>query len=271
MTGTTGALRFRSRRERSRRYDGRCARPRVFGGLKARGFDVSYTYHADAIFGVHFPEAVEELERICGAIGAPMSELMGSGGGEAQVTQRLRRNLAACGWLKTNFDVQKSINDQTTFATSHEVDHVKRFPAGTIALEIEWNNKDPFFDRDLENFQRLHADGAISAAIVITRGKSLQDGIEERIRRFAIAHGLDSFEALQAFGIVRTGRQRRDMESTMRRGGLSFADALARHFKSDKFGESTTHWEKLRTRFARGVGSPCPLVGIGIPLDVVSD
>src|SRR5262249_14440838 len=37
------------------------------------------------------------------------------------------------------------------------------FPAGTIALEIEWNNKDPFFDRDLENFKRLHSDGAISS------------------------------------------------------------------------------------------------------------
>jgi Restriction endonuclease BglII len=33
---------------------------------------------------------------------------------------------------------------------------------GVVALEIEWNNKDPFFDRDLENFKRLHAEGAIS-------------------------------------------------------------------------------------------------------------
>ena len=24
-----------------------------------------------------------------------------------------------------------------------------------IALEIEWNNKDPFFDRDLENFKAV--------------------------------------------------------------------------------------------------------------------
>jgi hypothetical protein len=35
------------------------------------------------------------------------------------------------------------------------------FLPGVLALEIEWNN--PFFDRDLENFKRLHANGAISA------------------------------------------------------------------------------------------------------------
>ena len=46
-----------------------------------------------------------------------------------------------------------------------EVDHVRSFERCRIALEIEWNNKDPFYDRDLENYKRLHADGAISVAI----------------------------------------------------------------------------------------------------------
>ncbi|HSV23752.1 MAG TPA: BglII/BstYI family type II restriction endonuclease [Xanthobacteraceae bacterium] len=41
-----------------------------------------------------------------------------------------------------------------------------------MALEIEWNNKDSFFDRDLENFKRLHADGAISVGIIVMRGHS---------------------------------------------------------------------------------------------------
>ena len=46
-------------------------------------------------------------------------------------------------------------------AISHEIDHVKKFDKFMLALEIEWNTEDPFFDRDLENFKRLHADGAI--------------------------------------------------------------------------------------------------------------
>ena len=49
-------------------------------------------------------------------------------------------------------------------------------------LEIEWNNKDPFFDRDLENFQRLHALGAISLGVLVTRGASLQAALPGIVR-----------------------------------------------------------------------------------------
>ena len=66
--------------------------------------------------------------------------------------------------------IEKRINERTTFAQTHEVDHVRVTREGKIALEIEWNNKDPFFDRDLENFSRLHGDGGISAGIIVTRG-----------------------------------------------------------------------------------------------------
>ncbi len=57
---------------------------------------------------------------------------------------------------------------------SHEIDHFHPTDEGTFALEIEWNNKDPFFDRDLENFKRLHAEGVISVGAIVTRGSELQ-------------------------------------------------------------------------------------------------
>jgi hypothetical protein len=44
-----------------------------------------------------------------------------------------------------------------------------------IALEIEWNNKDPFFDRDLNNFRLLFDLRAISVGVIITRTDELQD------------------------------------------------------------------------------------------------
>ncbi len=52
-------------------------------------------------------------------------------------------------------------------------------------MEIEWNNKDPFCDRDLENFKRLHADGVISIGVIITRRNSLQDAFRQVIENFA--------------------------------------------------------------------------------------
>jgi hypothetical protein len=44
-----------------------------------------------------------------------------------------------------------------------------------VALEIEWNNKDPFYDRDLNNFRLLFDLRAISAGVIITRCDDLQD------------------------------------------------------------------------------------------------
>lgn len=41
---------------------------------------------------------------------------------------------------------------------THKIDCYKN----RVALEIEWNNKDPFFDRDLNNFRLLFDSRAIT-------------------------------------------------------------------------------------------------------------
>ncbi len=43
-----------------------------------------------------------------------------------------------------------------------------------VALEVEWNNKDPFYDRDLNNFRLLFELRAIDVGIIITRCSELQ-------------------------------------------------------------------------------------------------
>jgi Restriction endonuclease BglII len=241
----------------------------VLQRLQRRGFDLRFTYHADAILSVEFPMAALELCNIAREIKIPISELVSGGGGETKLTQRLRRKFTESGWPGRNFEIKKSINDQVTQATSHAVDHVKEFPSGTIVLEIEWNNKDPFFDRDLENFNRLHADGAISLGVILTRGSSLQDGIEGLIRQYAHAYKIDSDEKLQKLGIERTRRQLELVRQRVAKGQVTYTDAWAKSFKDDKFGMATTHWSKLMDRLDRGMGSPCPIVAIGIPLSVV--
>jgi hypothetical protein len=44
-----------------------------------------------------------------------------------------------------------------------------------VALELEWNNKDPFFDRDLNNFRLLFDLRAIDVGIILTRASELQN------------------------------------------------------------------------------------------------
>ena len=141
-----------------------------------------------------------------------------------------------------------------------------------MALEIEWNNKDPFFDRDLENFKRLHAEGAISAGILVTRGAALQSKLRELVRRFAELRAIDAFVDLEKYGVEPTRRQRTEVEkrTKRKRQPLSFRDAWTEHFVSDKFGTATTHWTKLADRISRGVGNPCPLLAIGLPESIVT-
>jgi hypothetical protein len=156
-------------------------------------------------------------------------------------------------------------------ALSHEIDHVKAFgpDSSVFALELEWNNKDPFFDRDLESFKRLHAEGAVSVGGLITRGDSLQAGIRVLLRRFADDHGINGLDQLDAFGYSPTRRQRNLIATRAERTG-DFRQAWVDAFASDKFGEATTHWRKLQDRVLRGVGNPCPLVLIGIPAGSVT-
>lgn len=43
-----------------------------------------------------------------------------------------------------------------------------------MALEIEWNNKEPFCDRDLTNFRLLCDLRTVSVGIIVTRSDELQ-------------------------------------------------------------------------------------------------
>ena len=243
----------------------------TLGALRAAGFDVMTSNHAEAILGVDFAPQLAELTEACAAFRLTRAELIGSGGGEAAFTQRLRRTLSKAGWRKHNFQVETIIDGARRASVGHEVDHVRRTPRGTLALEIEWNNKDPFFDRDLESFQRLHALSAISVGAVVTRGASLQDALGEEVRAFIEARGIEGEASLIAFGMKdRTARQREAVARGVA-AGRPFADAFARQFVADKFGPSTTHWSKLADRVARGVGNPCPMLLIGLPRAALLD
>lgn len=237
--------------------------------LQESGFQVALQSHAKAILGVDFPDALTELAGVLLGMSIPIEEIVGSGGGESKGTQRLRRGLAELGWSKVNFTIEKRINGVARESISHEVDHVRTFQNGVIALEIEWNNKDPFFDRDLENFKRLHAEGAISVGVIVTRGASLQSELLPLVRRFAEERGIATLEDVRRIGLNPTPRQQADFGRRVK-AGASFADAWAQGFVQDKYGAATTHWRKLEDRVHRGVGNPCPLLLIGLPSSIVT-
>ncbi|MCR8726247.1 BglII/BstYI family type II restriction endonuclease [Frigidibacter sp. ROC022] len=243
----------------------------MLSALRSQGFDVVAKNHAEAILAYEFPDELAGLVAALTEVRIPVAELIGSGGGEAQSTQRMRHRLSAAGWVKHNFRIETTVDGVPRGdGTTHEIDHILRGPKGTLALEIEWNNKDPFFDRDLENFQRLHAQSVISVGMIVTRGAALQGGMTATIQSYLDQAGISSEAQLYDLGMKeRTARQRNYVAKAVA-AGESFASAFARYFVQDKFGMATTHWSKLADRIARGVGNPCPLLLIGLPATTVT-
>lgn len=240
--------------------------------LKKQGFEVRCESHAAAILEKDFPMALQDLEKALLGLSLPISEIIGSGGGETKLTQRMRHAFNDVGWKKFIFEIRKTINEVEREAISHEVDHVKEFDRYRLALEIEWNNKDPFFDRDLENFKRLHAEGAISVGVIVTRGSSLHEKMHEFVYRFAKEQKISSFADLERLDVQLTRRKKAEIQKRVERSKnpIDFPTAWTDNFVSDKYGEATTHWKKLMDRISRGVGNPCPLLLIGLPASIVS-
>ena len=251
--------------------------PKQMRPLEAVGYEIIFVSHSQAILEADFPALLDELAEVLSGLSIPIEEIIGSGGGETKGTQRLRRGLAGRQWLKQNFRIDKSINGVPRESISHEVDHVRTLVAAdgqsySVALEIEWNNKDPFFDRDLENFKRLHAEGAISVGIIVTRGSSLQAAMPALVRRWVDRNQVEDHDDLERLGVVQTRRQKSEVMKRVQRdkNPLTFREAWTSHFVNDKFGTATTHWSKLDDRVKRGVGNPCPLLLVGIPDSAVT-
>ncbi|OQZ01719.1 MAG: restriction endonuclease [Candidatus Brocadia sp. UTAMX2] len=93
------------------------------------------------------------------------------GGRKSKVADWIDAELLQKGWKPKNFDTKITVDEKVMESPTHEVDCFKN----RVALEIEWNNKDPFFDRDLNNFRLLFDLRAISVGVIITRCDELQE------------------------------------------------------------------------------------------------
>lgn len=143
------------------------------------GYAYGVTRYADLILRDAFPVQFRDLCDVLEEFRINVQEILKGGGSRATHTRRFDSLLEQRGWGKRNITISKLIDEQLIHATKgHEID---MFAAGAtddpypgIAVEMEWNNKDPFFDRDLLNFMALHREGALAVGIIVTRGPELQ-------------------------------------------------------------------------------------------------
>lgn len=148
-----------------------------FSNNLAQKYDFYDWGHATTIlkndFEEHFNEIEGALEHFC----LKKSQLIVGGGGKSSIASMLDNYLYKKGWEEKKFDVLLKIDGTEHEAPTHKVDCVK----GRIALDVEWNNKTEFFDRDLNNFRLLHALRAISVGIIITRSTTLQTKVFKKL------------------------------------------------------------------------------------------
>ena len=98
------------------------------------------------------------------------SEVAVGGGNRSLISRRLDGAFYDRGWIEKGFDTSFVVDKVTFQSPTHAVDCFR----GGVALEVEWNNKDPFFDRDLNNFRLLFDLRAIQVGVIITRATELQ-------------------------------------------------------------------------------------------------
>lgn len=212
------------------------------------GYQYRATHYADIILRDAFADHWDDLSRVLGDLHISFDpEILEKGGNRTRIAKRFDDALEARGWGTQNMDISTHVNQQlVSKVRSHEIDMFKldqgRFPG--VAIEMEWNNKDPFFDRDLSNFYALHRAGALAVGIIVTRAADLQRHLA------GLKHNLNDDLSVLGF----TPKQRETLNP--------FAY---------KYGASTTHWDKLMPRVDVGAGGECPLLLIGIKCARISE
>ena len=133
-------------------------------------YEVHEWRHALAILRSDFPQEYSEIIDVLTRFRLQKSWINTGGGRKSKVSEWIDGELLKHGWKPKKFDTKITVDEHSFESPTHEVDCLK----GRIALEIEWNNKDPFFDRDLNNFRLLFDLRVISVGVIVTRCDELQ-------------------------------------------------------------------------------------------------
>ena len=175
--------------------------------LRAK-FRIDEREHAVAILASDFPEQFGDILDCLDAFWLRRSYITEKGGGRSPVSyvidgflsgiaqQRRKAKSKAKhehsviqpigpvegrGWTEKKFDIKIEVDGRPIPIPTHKIDNFKQLQAQPrgVGLEVEWNNKDPFYDRDLNNFRLLRNLGVLSVGVIVTRLTELQQVFDE--------------------------------------------------------------------------------------------
>jgi len=138
-------------------------------------FEIAERHHAAAILHEDFPDEWNDLMEMLSDFRLRRSHILKPGGRKSPISLSINGFFYKKKWTEHNFEIQVSADGVTTLAPTHHVDYFRN----RVAIETEWNNKDPFYDRDLTTFRLLFDLNVLSVGIIITRATELQDIFDE--------------------------------------------------------------------------------------------
>lgn len=149
--------------------------------------------HASAVMVGDFPDEWNDLIKTLTKFRLKKSSIVVPGGRKSLIAEDLDSAFYGRGWEEKSFETVQSIDGEVREIPTHSIDCYKN----RVGLEIEWNNKDPFYDRDLNNFRLLFELRAISVGVVVTRCTELQDIFDDLGRGKSFGSSTTHFDKLR--------------------------------------------------------------------------
>ena len=136
----------------------------------AQLYEVHEWRNATGVLATACPGEWADIQAALRSFRLHQSEVSTPGKNRSSIVERLERPLKDAGWVERQFATAIVVDGASRESPTHSVDCFK----GRVALEVEWNNKDPFYDRDLNNFRLLFDLQVIDVGVIITRSSELQ-------------------------------------------------------------------------------------------------
>lgn len=125
--------------------------------------------HAGAILATDFPAELGDIVHVLRTVRLKKRFITEAGGGKSPYAKAIDKAFKDRQWQPKRWSTSIVVDEQRMASPTHEVDCFKN----RIGLELEWSNKDPFYDRDLNNFRLLFDLRVISVGVIVTKSDEL--------------------------------------------------------------------------------------------------
>ena len=109
-------------------------------------YEIHEWRHASAVLIKDFPREWSDICTVLAGFRLMKSRIAIPGGSKSLVSAALDGGLFQVGWAERQFKTAITVDNNTDESPTHKVDCFRN----KVGVEIEWNNKDPFFDRGSE-------------------------------------------------------------------------------------------------------------------------